>query len=177
MTHLRIPNLTCKKILKTDASNFTIGACLYQIEDEQQRPIAYQSRKLSKLKKSYEVHDKELLVIVKALQDWRPYLADTEKPIQIYTDHKNLRNFVTTKQLNQQQVCWAKQLVNYKFQIHYKKGNENGEADALSRRPDHEGVEKVHAEILSKDKEGILTKGLAAMYKVKQALLTDKELI
>ncbi len=69
MTHLRIPNLTCKKILKTDASNFTIGACLYQIEDEQQRPIAYQSRKLSKLKKRYEVHDKELLVIVKALQD------------------------------------------------------------------------------------------------------------
>jgi hypothetical protein len=60
-------------------------------------------------------------VIVKALQDWRPYLAGTEKPIQIYTDHKNLRNFATTKQLNQQQVCWAKQLANYEFQIHYKR--------------------------------------------------------
>jgi hypothetical protein len=79
---------------------------------------------------------------VKALQDWRPYLADTEKPIQIYTDHKNLRNFATTKQLNQQQVCWAKQLVNYKFQIHYKKSNENGEADALSRQPDHKEVKR-----------------------------------
>jgi hypothetical protein len=81
-------------------------------------------------------------VIVKALQDWRPYLAGTEKSIQIYTDHKNLRNFATTKQLNQWQVCWAKQLVNYKFQIHYKKGNENGEADALSRQPDHEEVKR-----------------------------------
>jgi hypothetical protein len=80
-------------------------------------------------------------VIVKALQDWRPYLADTEKPIQIYTDHKNLRNFATTKQLNQQ-VCWAEQLVNYKFQIHYKKSNENGEADALSRQPDHKEVKR-----------------------------------
>jgi len=39
--HLRIPNLTCEKILETDASNFAVGACLYQIEDEQQRLIAY----------------------------------------------------------------------------------------------------------------------------------------
>ncbi len=100
MTHLRILNLTCKKILKINASNFAVGACLYQIEDEQQRLIAYQSRKLSELKKKYEVHDKELLVIVKTLQDWRPYFTDTEKSIQIYTDHKNLRNFATIKQLN-----------------------------------------------------------------------------
>jgi len=88
-----------------------------------------------------------------------------------------LRNFATTKQLNQQQVHWAEQLANYKFQIHYKKGNENGEADALSRRPDHEGVKKIHAEILSEDNKGILTKGLAATYKVEQAPLTDEELI
>jgi len=67
--HLRIPNLTCKKVLKTNASNFTVGACLYQIKNEQQRSIAYQSRKLSELKKRYEVHNKELLAIVKALQD------------------------------------------------------------------------------------------------------------
>jgi len=69
MAHLKIPNSTCEKILKTNASNFTVGACLYQIKDRQQRLIAYQSRKLSELKKRYEVHDKELLVIVKALQD------------------------------------------------------------------------------------------------------------
>jgi len=176
-THLRIPNSTCKKVLKTDASDFAVGACLYQIKNEQQRFIAYQSKKLSGSEKRYEVHDKELLAIVKALQDWRPYLVGTEKPIQIYTDHKNLRNFVTMKQLNQWQVRWAEQLTDYKFQIHYKKGNENGEADALSKQPDHKGVKKIHIKILSEDNRGILTKGLAAMYKVKQALLTDEELI
>jgi len=69
MTHLRILNSTCKKILKTDASDFAVGACLYQIKDGQQRLIAYQFKKLSELEKRYEVHDKELLVIVKALQD------------------------------------------------------------------------------------------------------------
>ncbi len=81
MTHLRILNSTCKKVLKTNTSNFAVGTCLYQIEDEQQRLIVYQSRKLSKLKKRYEVHNKKLLAIVKALQDWRPYLASTKKPI------------------------------------------------------------------------------------------------
>ncbi len=79
--------------------------------------------------------------------------------------------------MNQQQVCWAKQLANYEFQIHYKKSNENDEADALSRQPDHEGVKKIHTKILSEDDKEILTKGLAAMYKVKQASLTDEELI
>ncbi len=175
--HLRILNSTCEKVLKTNASDFAVGACLYQIEDEQQRPIAYQSRKLSEPEKRYEVHDKELLVIVKALQDWRPYLTDTEKSIQIYTDHKNLRNFATMKQLNWWQVCWAEQLINYKFQIHYKKGNENDEADTLSRWSDHKKVKKIHVKILSEDDKEILTKGLAAMYKVKQTLLTDEELI
>jgi len=38
-------------------------------------------------------------------------------------------------------------------------------------------VKKIHAEILSEDEKRILTKGLAATYKVKQAFLTDKELI
>ncbi len=175
--HLRILNSTCKKILETNASNFAVDTCLYQIKDEQQRLIAYQFRKLSEPEKRYEVHNKELLAIVKALQDWRPYVADTEKPIQIYTDHKNLRNFATTKQLNWWQICWAEQLVNYKFQIHYKKSNENGEADALSRQSDHKEMKKIHAKILSEDNKEILTKSLAATYKVKQAFLTDEELI
>jgi len=38
-------------------------------------------------------------------------------------------------------------------------------------------VKKIHTEILSEDEKKILTKDLAATYKVKQALLTDEELI
>jgi hypothetical protein len=104
---------------------------------------------------------------VKALQDWRPYLADTEKSIQIYTDHKNLRNFATTKQLNWWQVCWAKQLADYKFQIHYKKVmrmmKQTLWVDSLITRS-----EKIHMKFWVKMKRNP-HKGLAAMYKVKQA--------
>jgi len=38
-------------------------------------------------------------------------------------------------------------------------------------------VKKIHVEILSEDNKKILTKDLAAMYKVKQTLLTDEKLI
>ncbi len=81
------------------------------------------------------------------------------------------------KQLNWWQICWAKQLADYEFQIHYKKNNENDEANTLSKQPNHEEVKKIHVKILSEDNKKILTKGLTAMYKVKQAFLTDKELI
>jgi len=67
--HLIILQSACKKILEINASDFVIGACLYQIKDEVQRLIVFQSRKLSELKKRYEVHDKKLLAIVKALQE------------------------------------------------------------------------------------------------------------
>jgi len=167
----------CKKILKINMSDFAVGACLYQIKNKQQRLIVYQLKKLSEFEKRYEIHDKELLIIVKALQDWRPYFADTEKFIQIYTDHKNLRNFATMKQLNWQQVCWAEQLPDYEFQIHYKKNNENDKADTLSKQFNHEEVKKIHTEILSEDDKRTLTKDLTAMYKLKQASLTDEELI
>jgi len=47
----------------------------------------------------------------------------------------------------------------------------------LSKQPDHEEVKKIHIKILSEDNKEILTKDLTAMYKMKQALLTDEELI
>jgi len=47
----------------------------------------------------------------------------------------------------------------------------------LSKQPDHEEVKKIHIKILSEDNEEVLTKVLAAMYKIKQAFLTDEELI
>jgi hypothetical protein len=47
---------------------------------------------------------------------------------------------------------------------------------ALSRQPDHKKKKDSH-QILSEDNKRILSKGLTAMYKVKQTLLTDEELI
>jgi len=67
--HLVISQSACKKVLKINALNFAVDACLYQIKDEVQRLIEFQFRKLSEFKKRYEIHDKKLLAIVKTLQE------------------------------------------------------------------------------------------------------------
>ncbi len=79
--HLQIFNQVCEKILKTDTSDFAVEACLYQIKDGQKKSIVYWFRKLSEFKKRYKIYNKKLLAIVKALQDWRSYLADISKSV------------------------------------------------------------------------------------------------
>lgn len=117
-------------------------------ENGRLHPIVYRSRKFTGPELNYDVHDKELLAIVDAFQEWRVYLEGTKFPVQVYSDHKNLTYFTTTKKLNQRQVRWSELLSAYNFQIHYQKGSENGRADALSRRPDLTTKEKVEEPIL-----------------------------
>src|SRR5580692_544284 len=49
-------------------------------------------------------YDKELLAIIKCLEEWRPELQGTPEPFEIITDHKNLEYFTTTKALSQLMV-------------------------------------------------------------------------
>ena len=126
-----------KIILETDASDQALGSCLSQPDAEEQlHPVAYRSRKFSGPELSYDVHNKELLAIVDTFEEWQAYLEGSRHPIVVYSDHKNLSYFTTTKKLNRQQVRWAELLASYNFQIHYRKGSKNRRADALSRRSD-----------------------------------------
>jgi hypothetical protein len=53
---------------------------------------------------NYSIHDKKMLAIVRSLDQWRPELKSTKKKIQIFTDYKALKYFITTKQLTGQQA-------------------------------------------------------------------------
>ena len=99
------------------------------------RPVAFFSAKHTAPECNYEIYDKELLAIVKALEEWRPELQGTEEPFEIVTDHKNLQTFMTTKQLNQRQVRWAEFLSQFNFVITYRPGTKATVPDALSRMP------------------------------------------
>jgi hypothetical protein len=74
---------------------------------------------------------------VDAFREWRVYLEGSKHQVQVYTDHKNLVYFTTTKELNRRQVRWAETLATYNFRISYVKGTENARADALSRKPEY----------------------------------------
>ena len=82
---------------------------------------------------NYEIHDKEMLAIVKSLAEWRPELYGTVHRVKIYTDHKALEYFMTTKQLNGHQARWAEVLSEYYFMIMYWAGKQNGKVDTLTR--------------------------------------------
>ena len=45
------------------------------------------------VERNYEIYNKELLAIVKALTKQRQYLLDTMKPFEVWTDYKNLKYF------------------------------------------------------------------------------------
>ena len=112
-------------------------------------PIAYYSRKFSKEEENYDVHDKELLAIVACIQHWRVY-AESCSELTIFTDHKNLVNFTTTKVLNRRQVRWSEMLGQHKFKILYTPGKDNGRADALSRRHDITGTKTINESAILK---------------------------
>ncbi len=78
------------------------------------------------------------MAIIEAFRKWKHYLIGTKHPIKVYTDHKNLTNFTTTKALNKHQTRWTEFLSEFNFTIIYYKGTENGQVDALSRRNDLE---------------------------------------
>jgi hypothetical protein len=116
--------------------------CAKQERDGKWHLIAYYSRKFTSAEENYDVHDKELLAIVVALEYWRIY-AESCSDLVIFLDYKNLVNFTTTKVLNRRQVRWSETLGNYKFKIVYTLGKDNGRADALSRRLDIVGTKKI----------------------------------
>ncbi|KAI0993916.1 hypothetical protein K3495_g14268, partial [Podosphaera aphanis] len=124
-----------KTVLETDASDWASGGVLSQLnEDGLLRPVAYFSSKHTPAECNYEIYDKELLAIVKSLEEWRPELQGTSEPFDIKTDHKNLAYFMTTKALSQRQVRWSEFLSQFNFRIIYRPGEQAVLPDALSRK-------------------------------------------
>ena len=90
--------------VETNASDFAIHAILSQADDTNlMHLVAYYSQKFTAFEINYPIYDKELVAIIAAFEEWRPYLAGTQHRVQVVIDHKNLVYFSTTRTLNQRQ--------------------------------------------------------------------------
>ena len=110
--------------LHTDASKTQLGAVLSQ----NNKPIAFYSRKLNPAQTRYTTTERELLAIVETLKEFRNILLGQTS--RVYTDHQNL----TYKNFNTERVMrWRLILEEYGPEILYLPGHKNVVADALSR--------------------------------------------
>ena len=127
------PDLPTK--LETDASDGVIaGVCSQEHDDGLWYPIGFYSHVLSGHEPNWEIHDKELYAIVEAFRRWRPELTSVTSKIRIYTDHRSLEYFMSTKALTARQVRWMELLSDFNFQIMFTSGKSNQKADILTRR-------------------------------------------
>ncbi|RVW86075.1 Retrovirus-related Pol polyprotein from transposon 17.6 [Vitis vinifera] len=128
---VRAPNWQLPFEVMCDASDFAIGAVLGQREDGKPYVIYYASKTLNEAQRNYTTTEKELLVVVFALDKFRAYLVGSF--IIVFTDHSALKYLLTKQDAKARLIRWILLLQEFDLQIRDKKGVENVVADHLSR--------------------------------------------
>ena len=126
------PTLDGEFILATDASDTGLGAVLSQKVNGVERPVIYLSRALKPAEKNYSVTERECLAVVWAVDKLHHFLHNN-RYFTLITDHNSLRWLQTARSKNAKLTRWGIALSDYLFNVHYRRGAENTNADALSR--------------------------------------------
>jgi hypothetical protein len=121
--------------METDASDGVVAGTLSQKgKDGDWHPVAFYSKTMDIHEMNYEIHDKEMLALIKGLEEWSAELRGAQLPFTAITDHRALEYFTTKRLLRPRQARWAELISMYNFKIVYRPGKENIIADALSRK-------------------------------------------
>jgi hypothetical protein len=108
--------------IKSDSFDFVFAGVLSQMrENDELHFVTFFSKNLVSIECNYEIYDKELLTIVRCFEQWRFELLfiESDVSVKILLDHKNLKYFMFTKQLNRRQSKWAQFLIDFHFVIIY----------------------------------------------------------
>ena len=184
---LAAPDLDKKIQIEVDASDYATGGVLsIECENKLWRLVAFLFKLLNKMKRNHEIHDKEMLAIIRGLEAWRYLLEDAHFKFEIWTDHKNLEYFMKAQKLNQRQAQWALYLSRFDFTLKHVLGTKMEKADRLSRRLDWKvGVENNNDnQIIIKDNwfrrlEEVIIEGLEVdiLEKIKKAKSRDEDVV
>ena len=118
-------------ILDVDASDKGISAVLHQIQEGQEKVIAYASRSVNKAESNYCITEKELLAVRFFIEYFRQYLLG--RRFLVRSDHQSLVWLFRLKEPRGKIARWIEILSQYDFAIQYRPGNKQAHCDALSR--------------------------------------------
>lgn len=127
---LALPDFTKEFFTESDAFGNRLGAILIQ----DKKPIAFFNKGLSDRNLNKSTYEKELMVVVLAIQHWCLYLIGNK--FTVCTDQKSLKQLIQQRVTAMDQQNWMAKLLGYQFDVVYKPGLENKVADALSRQFD-----------------------------------------
>jgi len=102
-------------------------------KNEKWRLVAFISKLLNETEKNYEIHNREMLAIIRCLDKWRHLLEGAQSKFKIRSDYKNLEYFMSSQKLNCRQARWALYLSRFDFMLKHVLGSRIGKADSLSR--------------------------------------------
>ena len=141
---LAYPRSDREFVVKSDAATgHGIGAVLIQRDDPdeegqpgQERPVGYYGRKFTSHEQNYSATEAELLGVVEAIKQFRPYLWG--RRFRVVTDHAALRWLHTmngTQEGGPQSrlTRWVIKLQEYNFYVEHKPGKHHVDCDAISR--------------------------------------------
>ncbi len=124
-----------KIVIEINALNYVFKDILSQYdENEILYSVAYFSKKHNSVECNYEIYDKELMIIVCAFKKWWSELEDFIYSVEMITNHKNLKYFMSIKQLSYHQARWSKFLSKFNYHIAYHFNKINDKLNALTCR-------------------------------------------
>jgi RNase H-like domain found in reverse transcriptase/Integrase zinc binding domain len=124
--------------LEVDASQYATGAILQQPDEAGHLcPVGYDSQRFNDAERSYNIHDRKLLVVIRGLLTWCHLLVGSPHKIRILTDHSNLKYYRHPQKISHHVARYLPKMAEFDFKLVYKPGTTN-KADHLSRRPDYD---------------------------------------
>ena len=120
-------------IVDADVSNVAIGGVLSQVQDGEEKVIAYYSKCFSRTERKYCTTRKELMSIVSSIKHFHVYLYG--RYFKVRSDHSSLRWLMNFNILEGQTARFLEFFSSYDFHVEHRSGVTHGNADALSRRP------------------------------------------
>ena len=129
---LTIPSQEDMFVLHSDASGAGIGATLNVLRGGEEKPVAYFSRQLQGAQKNYSATELEGLAVFKSIHFFDHFLYGQK--FTVVTDHRALVYLLKSRRLNKRLHGWVLKLLDFNFEIIYRPGKDNSDADGLSRQ-------------------------------------------